>query len=103
MVFCVEPDLGGQFDTKVRFEPVEDRLFERRRNADGPNALHVRVAADGHQSRVGPADHAAHQREIADHLHILDAVYVVRDPHGPTEDHTFRVGVALGNVFDLVA
>ena len=47
----------------------------------------------GIRPACGPSDHPAQEREVGDHLHVLDAVQVVRDAHRPADD-----GVAGGHV-----
>ena len=46
--------------------------------------------------------HAPHQRQIGDGLHILDAVSMMGDAHGPGEDHLSTGGVNLGGTVDLL-
>ncbi len=61
----------------------------------------LRVPANRHQARVRPADHAAHQRQVGDRLHVVHAVHVVRDAHRPAEDGVLRRGVSLGDRVDV--
>ena len=49
----------------------------------------------------GPADHAAHQSQVGDRLHVGHAVHMMRDAHRPTEDDVLGRGIAVGDLVDL--
>jgi len=83
-------------------ETVEDGVFEFGGDADRADALDVGVAADGHESGTGAADHAAQEREVGDGLDVLDAVGVVGDAHGPAEDGVFGAGETASDRVDLL-
>ena len=57
----------------------------------------------GSRPALRPADHAAQQRQVGDHLHVLDAVQVVRDAHRPAEHDVLRRHVHLGDARDRLA
>src|SRR5262245_49807237 len=78
----------------MRLKALEDCFLELGSDADSADSLDVRVAADGHQAGARLADHTAHQSEIGDGLHVLNAVNVMSDAHSPGEDHVFSSGVA---------
>src|SRR5262245_41882572 len=54
--------------------------------ADFGAALHARMAAYRHQSRLRPPYETPSQRQVNNRAHIRDAVEMLRDPHGPDED-----------------
>ena len=56
----------------------EARLF---RDADRALALDVGVAANRQDAGAGLADIAAQQQQIDQHLHVLDAVDLLRQAH----------------------
>ncbi len=95
------PAVVGSCTPKCDSQPFEDGVLELRRDADRADPLHVRVPADRHQPGARPADHAAQQRQIANRLHVLHAVGVVRDAHRPAEDDVLGLRVALGDRVDL--
>ena len=69
------------------FELVERHQLGLLGDADGALALHVGVAAHRADAGAGLADIAAQQQQVDEHLHVLDAVAVLRQPHAVDADH----------------
>ena len=90
-----------QLDRELALQGVKDRLLELWRDAHAADSLHVRMTTNRHQSRIRPPDHAPHQREVRDRLHVCHAMHVMCNPHRPAEDHVFRCGIALRDLVDL--
>ena len=112
----LQPAGVGRFDAAERVEARRGRQLDARTRAPGasktaslslgvtptlPMPCTLRVAADRHQPGVRPADHAAHQGQVGDRLHVRHAVGVVRDAHRPAEDDVLRRGIPLGDLVDL--
>ena len=85
-LFVFLADGGVLYVSVVRIEHGYETRVRR--------ALHVVLAAQRVQSRTGPADLPAHQRESDQAACIVGPVYVLRDAHAP-EDHR-ALGAAEG-------
>src|SRR6476661_3259737 len=69
----VEARSRRERNLEMRLQALENGVLESGCHAYGVDALDVGVASDWHQSTSGLADHTAHQSEIGDGLHILNA------------------------------
>ena len=79
------------------------KLVERRqtglfRNPDGALSLHIGMTANGADIRPGLADVAAQQREVADHVDVLDAHEVLCQAHAVDHHHCVGVGIGGGGL-----
>ena len=93
----VEARCRRQLQAVLRLQPLENRVFQFRGHAHRADPLHVRVASNRQQSRVGAADHTSQQREVGDRFDVFDAIRMMRDPHRPSEDDVLGRGIASGD------
>jgi hypothetical protein len=98
----VESRRRRQGEAEVGFQSLDDCVLEFWRDADRSHPLHVGMTPDREQTGVRATHHAPHQRQIGDGLHILDAVSMMGDAHGPGENHLSTGGVNLGGTVDLL-
>ena len=91
---------------RVEAELLAQGVQERRRHllpdAHGPVALDVAVPADGRGAGAGLADVAAQQQQVDDLLDGGHALLVLRDAHGPGDDHLLGPQVAVRELVDLL-
>ena len=59
------------------------------------------MAADGHEARPLPPDHAPGQGQVDQRLDVLDAEPVLGDPHAPDDDRRSGLGVHAGEAEHL--
>jgi hypothetical protein len=67
----VQPLLARRLEVVELGELVQRRELGLFGDADGALALHVRVAAHRADARARPADVAAQQQQVGQHLHVL--------------------------------
>ena len=84
------------------------QLIERRKlrllgDADGALALHVGMAAHRQDVSAGPADVAAKEEQVRDHLDILRALKLLGDAHAVDAKAGFALGVSAGRLLDFLA
>ena len=99
----VETTRVGTANTETLLEPRQDCLFEGRCHTDRSHPLHVAVPADRQKAGMGPPDHPAQESQVGNHLHVLDAVQMVRDAHRPSDHHVGGRHVHLGHARDRLA
>ena len=98
----VDAVLAGRVEAELLLDGVEERGRHLLPDAHRAVALDVAVPADGRGSRAGPADVPAQQEEVDDLLDRRDALLLLRDPHGPGDDHALGADVPFGELIDLV-
>src|SRR5438876_1178699 len=98
---CVEAVRTRRREIEFQSKFVEKffgRLFP---DAHRAIALHIAVATHRTQTRTRLAKLSAQQHQIDDLLNIRDRVLVLRQAHGPAEDHALRFDEYTRRVFKL--
>ena len=90
-----------KFDAKTGLQALEDGVLQFRRDTNRADSLHIAVPANGQQPGVRPADHAPHQCQVGDRLHVAHAMSMVRDAHGLTENDVPGLGIQPGDGVDF--
>ena len=85
------------------FEGSGERLLRDGGDADGADALDVRVPADREQAAAGATEPAACECHVGEGGDVVDAVLVVRESHRPEEDAALRLDEHAHGRVDLVA
>ena len=89
---CVQAVLARRLEAVLLRQTVEGHEFGLLGDADGALALHVGMAPHRADARARLADLAAHQQQVDQHLHVVDAEPVLRQPHAIDGDDGLRPG-----------
>jgi hypothetical protein len=96
----VQPFLARRLEAVELLQLVERRELRLLGDADGALALHVRVAAHRADAGAGLAHVAAQEQQVAQHLDVLHALAVLREPHAVDADHGLGARVLLRRLLD---